>query len=85
MKVIENFLILFNESTRLKAMGLVLSTRPASHTLNPHARDINTALVKLYAESHCPEKVVSVNRLLAEVTIDQMAESDANIDYIGES
>ena len=64
-------------------MKIFLLCRPASHIHNPHARDINTALVKLYAKSKTPEKVDSISHLLAEVTIDQMTESDANIDYIG--
>ena len=57
--------------------------RPASHSHNPHARDINTALIKLYAESKTPERIESISHLLAEVTLDQVAESDANLDYIG--
>ena len=59
--------------------------RPASHTNHPHARDINTALIKLYSESNSSDRLDKISHLLAEVTIDQMSESDANLDYIGES
>ena len=64
---------------------LSASLRPVSHTNHPHARDINTALIKLYSESTSDDRMDKISQLLAEVTIDQVSESDANLDYIGEN
>jgi len=64
-------------------MEYLEAMRPAVHTNNPRAREINTALIKLYVQSERPDKVQILSQLLVEVTIDQITESDANLDYIG--